>query len=222
MKFSKQLVAAFVAAVLVGGSALATQNNRIIEAKKIITDQLVVGDQDFGVSGSGVVTFAGTVTGDDVTSVDDVTAGDDLVVTDDATIGDDLAVTGLATVGETLTVTGITTVAGGVLGPVPTAEVIVAAATITADACGGVKRISSASAVTTGTTNTFTAPAAGNAGCRMLVVNVNASDAITLDVNANFAAQDGANVVLAAGGTVAVQSDGTVWRQESAAIDPTA
>ena len=201
MKFSKQLVAAMVAAVLVSGVALATQNNRIIEAKKIITEQLVVGGSDVGASGT-TITLSGVLAADDVTATDDVTVGDDLVVT------------GLATVGETLVVTGNLT-ADEVLTNVPAAQVVTAAATITADACGSVKLISSAAPVTTGTTNTFTAPAAGNEGCQMDVCNVNASDAVTLDNNALFQSEGGADVVLAGLECVRVVSTGAsgVWIQ---------
>lgn len=101
----------------------------------------------------------------------------------------------------------------GILGPVPTAQAITAGATVAADACGGVKRISSASALSTGTTNTFTAPGATNTGCVMNVCNANASDAITLDNNALFESSGAADVVLAAKECVAVGSDGSVWRQ---------
>lgn len=118
----------------------------------------------------------------------------------------------------------ITTTGSGVFGtvllgaahhadPLPTAEAITAAATITANACGGIKRITSATALSTGTTNTFTAPAAANENCVMMVCNANASDAITLDNNALFESSGGADVVLAGKECVAVGSDGAVWRQ---------
>jgi hypothetical protein len=102
----------------------------------------------------------------------------------------------------------------------PTAEAIVATATITADACGGIKRISSASALTTNTTNTITAPAATNAGCKMTLCNVNAADAITLDKNANILLVGGADVVLAAGCCIDVYSSGAsgTWKQTSAQL----
>lgn len=102
--------------------------------------------------------------------------------------------------------------ANGTLGPVPATQVIAAGNTITADACGGVKRISSAGAVATSTTNTFTAPAAANAGCVLNVCNVNAADAITLDDNANFSASAGADISLAGDECVQVGSDGVIWR----------
>ncbi len=106
----------------------------------------------------------------------------------------------------------------GFRGPVPIAETIASAATITADACGGMKRITNPSAVTTGTTNTFTAPAAGNAGCGMFVINVGTST-ITLDTNANFKSAGAANVALAANDAVGVMSDGSAWYQTTALLD---
>lgn len=109
----------------------------------------------------------------------------------------------------------------GVLPPLPETEVIASAATITADACGGIKRISSASAVTTGTTHTITAPSAALAGCVMVLLNVNASDAITLDANANIKLVSGANVALAANSSLVVGCDGTAWRQLTAQLTAT-
>lgn len=64
-----------------------------------------------------------------------------------------------------------------------TSQTIAATNTIAANACGSVKSITSAGAVTTSTTDTFTAPSAdattGNQGCIMTVVNVGANN-ITL------------------------------------------
>lgn len=107
--------------------------------------------------------------------------------------------------------------AGAYRGPVPAAETIAAAGTITADGCGTVKRVTAAGAVTTGTTNTFTAPATSNEGCIMQVCN-SGSNAITLDDNALFEASGigGAtpgDTVLGAADCVPVGSDGAVWRQ---------
>lgn len=104
------------------------------------------------------------------------------------------------------------------LGPVLATQVIAATNTIAADACGGIKRISSATAVTTNTTNTFTAPAAANTGCIMQVCNVNAADAITLDDNALFNASGVAgatpgDTVLGALDCCSVGSTGAVWNQ---------
>jgi hypothetical protein len=106
----------------------------------------------------------------------------------------------------------------GSVGGVPTGQTIAAGNTVTADGCGGVKRVSSAGAVTTDTTNTFTAPAAANAGCVMRVCNT-AANAITLDANANFKTSGGVDVVLTdADDCVPVGSDGVVWRQMGAVM----
>lgn len=61
--------------------------------------------------------------------------------------------------------------------------------------------------VTTSTSATFTAPAAGNEGCCMDVINVGAQN-ITLDQNADFLSAGGADVVLGANDTVRVCSTG--------------
>lgn len=97
----------------------------------------------------------------------------------------------------------------------PTAETIAAAATITVDACGTIKRIQSTGNVTTNTTNTFTAPAAANSGCCMDVVNIDTVDTITLDNNANFFSAAAADVALGPGDSVRVCSSGTsgAWYQ---------
>ncbi len=115
--------------------------------------------------------------------------------------------------------TGIQTFAQTIVTP-PSAQTIAATNTITADACGGVKQITAAGAVTTNTTNTFTAPATANAGCCMDVINVGAN-AITLDNNANFVSAGAADVVLGAGDTVRVCSTGDSgkWYQIGATGD---
>lgn len=107
---------------------------------------------------------------------------------------------------------------GPLLLPNPSAQTIAGGDTITADACGGVKRISSASAVTTNTTNSITAPAAANSGCKMTICNMNAADAITLDHNANIHLTGAGNLALAAGSCVDFLSTGAsgVWKQTTA------
>lgn len=97
------------------------------------------------------------------------------------------------------------------------AQTISAGTTIVAnDSCtNGIKQITSAGAVTTNTTNTFTAPAAGNTGCRMTVVNVGANN-ITLDNNALFKSAGGADVVMTPDDVVEVFSTGSVWYQATA------
>lgn len=105
------------------------------------------------------------------------------------------------------------------LGPVPAAESIAAGGTITANACGGLKRVTTASAIATSTTNTFTAPGAGNTGCRMDVCNSGANN-ITLDSNANFVPiVDVVDVLLRPGACVPVVSDGTKWFQAATVLD---
>ena len=102
-------------------------------------------------------------------------------------------------------------------GPTADVETITSTATITANTCGSIKRITGG-VVTTNTTNTFTTPSNANAGCRIDVCNVGAN-AITLDANANFKTSgtncltSGGDVVLGADDCVAVMSDGVVWRQ---------
>lgn len=93
----------------------------------------------------------------------------------------------------------------------PAAQTIGAGGTIAADACHGIKRITATAARTTDTTNTFAAPSADNTGCVMDVVNVSPGHAITLDYNANFEANGGANVVLGASDTVRVAQLGSYW-----------
>lgn len=94
------------------------------------------------------------------------------------------------------------------------AQTIAAGNTVTADACGGLKILTSAGAVTTDTTNTFTAPSPALQGCCMDVkVIAGAGGAITLDANANFESSGAADVVLGAKDTVRVCCDGVVWSQ---------
>jgi hypothetical protein len=95
-------------------------------------------------------------------------------------------------------------------------QTIAAGGTIAADSCGAsIKRVTAAGAVTTSTTNTFTAPAAANSGCHMMICNVGAQT-ITLDKNALTLLQGGADVALLASSCVGVASDGAIWRQTSA------
>lgn len=98
-----------------------------------------------------------------------------------------------------------------------TAQTISAGNTITDDACGSIKLITSAGAVTTDTTNTFTAPASTNQGCIMRIINVGSNN-ITLDNNANFKSAGGADVVMTADDAVIVASSGASgkWYQLSA------
>lgn len=99
----------------------------------------------------------------------------------------------------------------------PSAQAIGATGTITADACGGIKRITSVGNVTTDTTNTFTAPGAANAGCLMRVCNVDSADTITLDDNALFLTLSG-DIALAPACCIEVFENPTssVWQQITA------
>lgn len=99
----------------------------------------------------------------------------------------------------------------------PAAQTVASGNTITADGCGTIKRITNPSAVTTNTTNTFTAPATSNAGCFMYVVNTGTST-ITLDNNALFVSAGAADVAMTANDAVSVVSDGSKWYQISALL----
>ncbi|MCE7887452.1 MAG: hypothetical protein DYH13_08150 [Alphaproteobacteria bacterium PRO2] len=105
---------------------------------------------------------------------------------------------------------------GPLVATAPATETVAAAAIITANACGTVKRIDATANRTTNTTDTFTTPTAAHGGCCMDVVNVDTVDTITLDQNGNFFTGTGANVALAPGAGVRVCSDGTDWYQASA------
>lgn len=89
--------------------------------------------------------------------------------------------------------------------------------TVAADACGGIKRLTSGGAVTTNTTNTFTAPSAANTDCCMRLVNVGAAN-ITLDANANFKTAGAADVVLTPDDTTEVCQVGTAWYEWTALL----
>lgn len=99
----------------------------------------------------------------------------------------------------------------------PAAQTIASGGTISADACGTVKKVSAAGSVTTSTTNTFDAPAGDNSGCIMTVCNTG-SNTITLDSNTNFPGSGAANVSLTSSDCVVVAQTGTVWFQVSAVL----
>lgn len=189
----RSLIAAFVAALALGGIASAYDFRKLV-VLKLHAESISVGESE-------TETTVGQIAGLSSVSSADVTVTDDLTVTDDVT-ADDIK-------------------ANSIRGEAPTTQVIAAGGTIAADACGGVKRISSATAVTTDTTNTFTAPAAGNEGCVMTVCNENASDAVTLDANANFQSAAAGNVALGALDCVIVASSGASgkWYQAAAAVN---
>ncbi len=99
---------------------------------------------------------------------------------------------------------------------VPAIQTLTAGQTILADACGGVKRINAATAVTTDTENTFQSPATAGK-CVMDVINASTGTVntavVTLDINPNFNSAGGANVVLGSSDTVRVACDGERWFQ---------
>ncbi len=109
---------------------------------------------------------------------------------------------------------GITAPNGMLVVNPPAAQTIAAGNTVTDDSCGTLKLITAAGAVTTSTTNTFTAPAAGNEGCIMHVCNTGANN-ITLDNNASFKSFGGLDVVMTQDDCVTVGSTGAsgVWYQ---------
>ncbi|PNG53319.1 MULTISPECIES: hypothetical protein [unclassified Variovorax] len=148
-------------------------------------------------TGSGNILIGNSVTAPAATTSNALNVGN--------TIYGDLA-TDSITVGTT---------AGQVRALPPAAEVIGAGATVTANACGTVKRISATAARTTSTTNTFTAPAAANAGCCMDVINTSANN-ITLDANTNFRTIGAADQVVGQYDAIRVCSDGASWYQVSA------
>lgn len=98
-------------------------------------------------------------------------------------------------------------------------EDIPAGGTIPADECGSIKKIKASTAVTTNTTNTFTAPTSGYDGCCMEVFNTGANN-ITLDQNAKFKTVGAANIVLTSGDFVRVCSNGTNWYQVAPMFSP--
>ena len=127
-----------------------------------------------------------------------VTASGALIINGNTTLGDNTS--------DSVTATGAFTKTQ------PDTETLGAGGTITANGCGGIKRLKVTDDRTTSTTNTFTAPAAGNAGCIMVVVN-EGGGAITLDNNALFASFGAADVVMGTNDVVSVGSTGSTWVQ---------
>lgn len=133
------------------------------------------------------------------------------------TVGNPTAQSASPTV-TNLTVTGTITAAaiittGNTLGAAPSAQTLAAAFQINADACGGVKLISSAGVVTSSTTTPLPAAAAGNAGCAMDVVNVGASPITIKLVAGSYNWAGAADVVLGSSDTFRIVSSGSQWYQ---------
>lgn len=128
--------------------------------------------------------------------------------------------------GANCTLTGVTTFDGNTAGPdfsydgaigarflTRASQSIGAGGTVSANACGGVKDITSAGDVTTSLSNTFSTPGANNDGCIMHVCN-RGSFNITLDSNGNFVSD--ADIVLTPNDCVDVESNGTTWIENAA------
>lgn len=186
-----------------------------LEATSNTTDNavaslLVLDNSDTSASGSTVVTDAikivntGSIVGGIATAIniadDDVTT--DFSLQNGETINNDT--NGLVKV----TASGNDGSATGLIVIPPTTETIASGGTITADACGTTKKIDAGGNVTTDTSNTFTALPAGSAGCCMVVINVDTTDTITLDDNANFQSAGDANLALGPNDTAMVCSTG--------------
>lgn len=94
----------------------------------------------------------------------------------------------------------------------PAVQVIAEGGTINADACGGLKRISSTAARTTSTSYTIGTLSANarKAGCRMEIVN-DSTFVITLDDNSSFVTPHNANVVLGTKHSASVLGMGSYW-----------
>ena len=86
---------------------------------------------------------------------------------------------------------------------------------ITQKDCGSIVPLDSAGNVTTNTTDTLTDIGAYATGCCVHLINVDATDTITLDNNAKFASAGGANVALGPKDTATAcyYSTGTIWYQ---------
>ena len=114
-----------------------------------------------------------------------------------------------------ISVTSSVTAGGFFTVPVAT-QTIAAGNTIAADQCGGTKRVSSAGAVTTDTTNSFTAQAA-TVQCQMKVCNVGANN-ITVDRNALTFTAAGVDAILLPDSCSEFVFEGGKWRQTTAVL----
>lgn len=122
----------------------------------------------------------------------DATFGDDVTVSDDLTVTGDAFKTMVATV----TVLSQDTIS-------------------IAGACGGILRLTATTDVTSGIVNTFTAPAAANAGCIITVINSGGNGQIGLDDNALFDTGVGypsaGEIKLGTSDSIMIGSLGTRW-----------
>ena len=115
-----------------------------------------------------------------------------------ATITDDLTVTG--DIFKTMVAT-VTVLSGDIIS--------------VAGACGGILRLTATTNVSTALGDTFTAPAAANAGCIIMIVNSGGSGVITLDDNSNFDTGLGypssGAIMLGTSDSIIIGSLGTRW-----------
>lgn len=203
-------------AITVTGTATFAEDTGFTKDITVTGNDINLGSATTGVKissdGDGAITFKGQSSGndEDLTFNFDDTANTVVVSTASSVSTVDWSAIGHTTTG--------TVKAGTILSTPASVQTIAGGDTIAADSCGGLKLVTAGGAVTTSTTNTFTAPAAANAGCCMDVVNTGATNTITLDNNTNFISAGGADVSLTAKDIVRVCSDGTNWYQVSAVL----
>ncbi len=141
----------------------------------------------------------------------------DLLLADDLTVADDVTITDDVSVGGDLTVTT------KMIAPHPAIQVLGTGSTgdaggssniVTADACGGVKRIQTynlaSNPLVGDTNNTFTS--GSTAGCVMDVLNIGTQN-IKLSANAKFSTATDTDLLLTSSDTVRTYTDGSVWYQ---------
>lgn len=118
---------------------------------------------------------------------------------------------------QTLTVqgpanfSGPVSMTGGQLTAIPAPQTVAAAFQINADACGGIKQITSAGVVTSSTTTPLPAAAAANSGCMMDIVNVGPASITVKLVAGSYNWNGAADVVLGSSDTFTVGSNGSQW-----------
>lgn len=139
------------------------------------------------------------------------TAGNFTLGNNDAYIKGKLEVDGAAYFDGAVTLASGLTQSGQNYTIVPATQTLTAGFTIAADACGGLKRINGVGDLTSDTSNTIAAPSSSNAGCRMLIVNVDTVDTFYLDSNALFGVTSAASIPIGPKGSISVWSDGSVW-----------
>ncbi len=115
---------------------------------------------------------------------------------------------------------GNTSPAGRLVVSPPPTQTLANGDTITADACGTIKKISITGATITDTTNTFTTPSSANDGCCMDIILVDTAPGLilTLDANPNFKTNGGTNQMMDVNDALRVCSTGVAgfWHQVSA------